>query len=128
MAGPWRTTHAAESGGHGRLPPGCPSPVRFTPMLAILDRGHARNCQGLSRREFLRIGSLTLGLSGLSLPGLLASQARAGAGASSAPKAVVLLFLQGGPTQHETWDPKPDAPQEYRTIVDCVSTALPGVS
>jgi hypothetical protein len=97
-------------------------------MLAILDRGHARNCQGLSRREFLRIGSLTLGLSGLSLPGLLASRARAEAGGSPAPKAVVLLFLQGGPTQHETWDPKPDAPQEYRTIVDCVSTALPGVS
>jgi hypothetical protein len=39
----------------------------------------------------------------------------------------VLLFLQGGPTQLETWDPKPDAPREYRTIVDCVPTALPGV-
>jgi len=97
-------------------------------MLAILDRGHARDCQGLRRREFLRIGSLALGLSGLSLPGLLAGRARAGAGESSGPRAVVLLFLQGGPTQHETWDPKPDAPREYRTIVDCVPTALPGVS
>jgi hypothetical protein len=97
-------------------------------MLAILDRGHASDCQGLRRREFLRIGSLALGLSGLSLPGLLASRARAGAGESSGPRAVVLLFLQGGPTQLETWDPKPDAPREYRTIVDCVPTALPGAS
>src|SRR5947209_8061097 len=97
-------------------------------MLTILDRGYARNCQGHSRREFLRIGSLALGLSGLSLPALLASQARAGSSDTAASKAVVLLFLQGGPTQLETWDPKPEAPKEYRTLGDVIPTALPGVS
>ncbi len=97
-------------------------------MLTILDRGHAGNCQGLSRREFLRVGSLALGLAGLSLPALLASRARADSGSTPPPRAVVLLFLQGGPTQLETWDPKPDAPKESRTIVDPIPTALPGVS
>ncbi len=94
-------------------------------MLSIFDSGYARHCQGQTRREFLRIGSL--GLAGLTLPELLAARARAGeSGDSTAQKSVVLLFLQGGPTQLETWDPKPDAPQEYRTLGDTIATALPG--
>jgi uncharacterized protein (DUF1501 family) len=97
-------------------------------MFTIFDRGHASTCQGHSRREFLRIGSLGLGLAGLSLPELLAVKAAAAeAGDSTDHKAVVLLFLSGGPTQLETWDPKPEAPQEYRTLVDTIPTALPGV-
>lgn len=94
-------------------------------MLTILDHGHASNCQGLSRREFLRIGSL--GLGGLTLPGLLAARAQANSGSSPSHKSVVLLFLQGGPTQHETWDPKPEAPIQYRTLVDTVRTATLGM-
>ena len=97
-------------------------------MLTIQDRGFAHNCQGHSRREFLRIGSLGLGLSGLSLSGLLESKALAGASSSVGDKAVVLLFLSGGPTQHETWDPKPNAPKEYKTQADCIQTTLSGVS
>lgn len=95
-------------------------------MLTILDRGRARTCQGPTRRAFLRVGSL--GLAGLSLPELLAAKARAASGDSTDHKSVVLLFLQGGPTQLETWDPKPAAPQEYRTVVGTVPTALPGVA
>jgi len=94
-------------------------------MLTIFDRGYTRNCQGRTRREFLRIGGLALG--GLTLPELLAAKARAASGDSTSQKSVVFLFLQGGPTQLETWDPKPDAPAEYRTIVDTIPTALPGV-
>lgn len=97
-------------------------------MLSILDQGYASNCQGLSRREFLRVGSLGFGLGGLTLPGLLATKAQANTSASPGRKSVVLLFLQGGPTQHETWDPKPNAPIQYRTLVDTMQTALPGVS
>jgi hypothetical protein len=96
-------------------------------MLTIHDRGFASNCQGLSRREFLRIGSLGLGLSGLTLPGLLAARAQAKESSGPPQKAVVLLFLQGGPSQLETWDPKPEAPKEYRTHTDCIPTAHPGV-
>src|SRR5262245_64525888 len=97
----------------------------------MLGQGHASSCQGQSRREFLRIGSLAslgLGLGGLTLPALLAAKARADSNGSSAHKSVVLLFLQGGPTQHETWDPKPSAPMQYRTLADTVRTALPGVT
>ena len=96
-------------------------------MLTIHDRGFASDCQGLSRREFLRIGSLGLGLSGLTLPGLLATRAQAREGSGTPRRAVVLLFLQGGPSQLETWDPKPGAPKEYRTHTDCIRTAHPGV-
>jgi uncharacterized protein (DUF1501 family) len=92
-------------------------------MLTVQDRGFARTCSGRSRREFLRIGAL--GLGGLTLPDLLAAKAQAGD--STQHKSVVLLFLSGGPTQHETWDPKPDAPAEYRTLGDTIPTALPGV-
>lgn len=95
-------------------------------MLTIFDRGCASTCQGLSRRQFLRVGSLGLGLSGLTLSGLL--RAQASTSASPERKSVVLLFLQGGPTQLETWDPKPSAPDTVRTLVDCVRTGLPGVS
>jgi len=76
-----------------------------------------------SRRDFLRIGSLALG--GLSLPQLFA---RAEAGKLTTDKAVVMVFLQGGPSQLETFDPKMTAPQEIRAIFGEVQTKLPGVT
>jgi hypothetical protein len=76
-----------------------------------------------TRREFLRIGSLALG--GLTLPGR-------GARAAEAPlitdRAVVFLFLQGGPSQIETFDPKMTAPEEIHSIFGEVKTTLPGVT
>ena len=67
--------------------------------------------QGHCRRDFLTIGSLGL-LGGLTLPRLLASSPRAAAGSGRpvTDKAVVLLFLQGGPSHIETFDPKMTAP------------------
>ncbi len=80
-----------------------------------------------SRREFLRIGSLALG--GLSLPGLFARRARAAnAGGLTTDKAVVFLFLQGGPSQIETFDPKMTAPEGIRSIFGEVQTPLSGVT
>jgi hypothetical protein len=97
-------------------------------MLTLLDRSLDRNCQGYCRREFLKIGALSL-FGGLSLPNLLAARA------SAAPvsrfvkdKAVVLLFLQGGPSHIETFDPKMSAPAEVRGIFGEVPTALPGIT
>jgi Protein of unknown function (DUF1501) len=84
----------------------------------------------LNRREFLRVGSLALG--GLSLSGLLARQARAADSGGTAQlttgKAVVFLFLQGGPSQIEMFDPKMTAPDTIRSIFGEVQTALPGVT
>jgi uncharacterized protein (DUF1501 family) len=96
-------------------------------MLCLSDTAFDRNCQGLARREFLRIGGLTLG--GLTLPGLLAARARAAAqGRPVTEKSVVLLFLQGGPPQFETFDPKMGGPSDYRSVTGEVATKLPGVT
>src|SRR5271155_668844 len=98
-------------------------------MFTIRARASDRNCQGYCRRDFLKIGSLGL-LGGLSLPQLLASRARAayGSGRPVTDKAVVLLFLQGGPSHIETFDPKMSALPEVRSITGEVKTVLPGVS
>lgn len=82
------------------------------------------------RRDFLRVGSLALG--GLSLPWLI-PQASAGAKLSEAgkpvtDKAVVFLFLHGGPSQFETFDPKMTAPAEIRSATGEIKTAIPGVT
>jgi uncharacterized protein (DUF1501 family) len=80
----------------------------------------------LSRRELLRIGSLTLG--GLSLANLLAAKAAAEPATSSVgDRSVIFLFQQGGPPQFETYDPKPDAPAEIRTVTGITQTAIPGI-
>lgn len=80
----------------------------------------------LSRRAFLTIGSL--GLGGLTLSSLLAGRARA-ADVSDLVRnrSVVFLFQQGGPSQFETYDPKPDAPEGVRTLTGTIQTSLPGV-
>ena len=91
-------------------------------MWSIRNQG-ARLCDGLTRREWLRVGGLSA--FGLSLPALLASRA-VGAAAGKA-KACIVLFHLGGPPQHETWDPKPDAPAEIRGSFRPIDTAVPGV-
>src|SRR5580700_1551797 len=99
------------------------------PMLSILDRGgYGRTCQGYHRREFLRIGGLGL-LGGLTLPGLLRAQAElTSAGLPVRDRSVILLFLQGGPSHIEFFDPKMSAPEEIRSLTGEVETKLPGVT
>src|SRR5438094_6247441 len=99
-------------------------------MLTIQDEG-SRLCDGLTRRDWLRAGSL--GLFGLSLPALLQTRrARAALAdrgqAFGQAKACIVLFLMGGPPQHETWDPKPDAPAEIRGDLRPISSAVGGLS
>ncbi len=81
-------------------------------------------CSGPSRRELLRVGGLSA--FGLSLPQLLAARANAGGGTRSA-KSCIVLFLMGGPPQHSTWDPKPDAPAEVRGEFGPIDTNVPGM-
>ncbi|MEI7686995.1 MAG: DUF1501 domain-containing protein [Planctomycetota bacterium] len=90
-------------------------------MLSICD-----NSVGMNRRKMLTVSGLTLG--GLALSGSSRSQA-ADASASSVltGKSIIFIFQQGGPSQFETFDPKPNAPQDIRTIGRCIQTALPSV-
>lgn len=85
----------------------------------------AEFCDGLARRSFVRAG-LT-GVAGLTLPQLLQLQAQAAPAAQRNDAAVIYLELAGGPTQHETWDPKPEAPAEYRGPCGVVNTTVPGI-
>lgn len=81
----------------------------------------------LGRRDFLRVGSLALG--GLTLPDLLA--ARAWAAAEKRPvtdKSVIFLFMHGGPSQIETFDPKMTAPAGVRSATGEIATRLPGIT
>lgn len=77
----------------------------------------------LSRRAFLKFGGLALG--GLTLPEILA--ARAASGNAVAETSVILLYMHGGPSQLETYDLKPDAPTEYRSLYKPVATAVAGM-
>ena len=98
-------------------------------MLTMQDRDRAAKlCDGMTRRDWLRVGSL--GAFGLSLPSLLqARQAEAAAGDSSFGKAksCIVVFLLGGPPQQETWDPKPEAPVEVRGELKPIATSTPGL-
>jgi hypothetical protein len=96
-------------------------------MLELGRRFH-RCCEGTTRRSLLRAGAL--GATGMMLPDLLRAEAaqRSGAeGGKASEKSVILVWLDGGPPQHETYDPKPDAPVEYRGPLKSIASAIPGV-
>jgi Protein of unknown function (DUF1501) len=102
-------------------------------MLRILEPASTRRNGPLSRREWLQIGGA--GLGGLSLPMLAAASGRqansdlAGVqGAFGKAKSVIVIFLGGGPPQHETWDPKPEAPAEIRGGFGTIATRTPGLA
>ena len=98
-------------------------------MLQIVNKG-ARLCDGLTRRQLMQVGSLTFG--GLSLPRLLQARELAQPFPVSdkefgRAKNVIFLYLAGGPPQHETFDPKPDAPAGIRGPFNPISTNVPGI-
>ncbi len=96
-------------------------------MLDLITECTNRTCDGATRREFLRIGALSLG--GLSLTGLLAARARAAAsGVRVKDTSVVMVFLTGGPSQIETFDPKMTAPGDVRSVTSELATSIPGVT
>src|SRR5262245_56369475 len=78
-----------------------------------------------SRRWFLQTG--LAGLAGLSLPDLLRCRAQGSAARRADRKAVILIWLSGGPSQLDTWDPKPAAPSEVRGPFGSTATKVPGI-
>src|SRR3954451_15996852 len=82
-----------------------------------------RRLLAMERRSFLKVG--VLGLAGLSLADVLRAEAKQAH--ASREKSVIILWMRGGPSQHETWDPKPDAPAEYRGAFGSMSTKVPGI-
>src|SRR5262249_4133541 len=90
-------------------------------------------CDGWSRREFLRVGGASL--LGLSLADILRLQAHADSAPSDPKlksvwdnaKSVILIFLQGGPSHIDIWDPKPDAPSNVRGEFKPIKTVVPGI-
>lgn len=92
-------------------------------MLQIKQGQAARNCRGMTRRTALQAGFLSV--LGLGLPDLLRLRAEGAAGSDD--KAVILIWLDGGPSHIETYDPKPDAPAEYRGPFGTIQTRVPGI-
>ncbi len=91
-------------------------------MLTILGQKH-RYCDGLSRRNFLRIGSLALG--GLALPDLL--RAESDSGGRRSHKAIIMIYLPGGPPHQDMFDLKMEAPSEIRGEFRPIRTNVPGI-
>ena len=85
---------------------------------------------GVSRRDVLRVGGA--GMLGMSLGGMLQLQAQANEGSSGGAgwgraKSVILCYLQGGPSHLDLWDPKPDVPDNVKSVFSPIDTVLPGV-
>jgi hypothetical protein len=82
-----------------------------------------RFCDGVSRRSFLKVGALALG--GITLPDLLRAEARSGIRRSH--KAIIMIYLPGGPPHQDTFDLKPEAPLEIRGELRPIATSVPGI-
>src|SRR5262249_37263900 len=93
-------------------------------MLEFIGRG-SRTCDGVNRRNFLKVGALAFG--GLTLPNLLAARARGAQSAAGAKKSVILVWLAGGPSHIDMYDLKPNAPAEVRGEFKPISTNVPGI-
>jgi hypothetical protein len=81
-------------------------------------------CDGITRRNFLKIGAFG---AGLTLAEMLRSQARAGASPSTPSKSAIMIYLPGGPSHMDMYDLKPDAPAEYRGEFKPIATNVAGV-
>ncbi len=102
--------------------------VGATTMLTLLGPRppHSGFCDGVSRRNFLKIGSL--GLGGIALPELLRAESASGIRSAGQPhKAIIMIFLPGGPSHQDMFDLRMDAPAEIRGEFKPISTNVPGI-
>src|SRR5262245_56451645 len=94
-------------------------------MLTVWGAKRQGYCDGISRRDFLRVGGL--GATGLTLADLLRLKANGAVNAKAAHKAVIMIFLTGGPSHIDMYDLKPEAPVEYRGEFKPIQTNVPGI-
>ena len=92
-------------------------------MLSLFGPQRQALCDGIARRDFLRIGSLAMG--GLSLPQLLNAESQNGT--KRGFKSVIMIYLCGAPPHQDMWDLKMDAPSEIRGPYKPISTKVPGI-
>ena len=92
-------------------------------VLSLYSQSQVGFCDGVSRRNFLRIGGLAMG--GLSFNNLL--RAEAAQKLTNRQKAVIMVFLPGGPPHQDMWDMKPDAPSEVRGEFKPINTNVDGI-
>ena len=93
-------------------------------MLTIFGNSEGSFCDGISRRNFMRIGSL--GLGAMAMPDLFKAQAASGE-TSKVQKSIIMIFLPGGPPHQDMWDIKVDAPAEVRGEFSPIKTNVPGI-
>ncbi len=97
-------------------------------MLTILGRSSNPFCDGVSRRSFLQVGALAMG--GLSLPQILRAESAPTATSpvrSRSHKAVIMIFLPGGPPHQDMWDIKTEAPSDIKGPFEPIKTKVPGI-
>ena len=94
-------------------------------MFTFTDKGSINTCDGTTRRDFLRAG--TLGAIGLSLPQFNALRAAGATDKSKDDRACIMIFNLGAPSQMDTWDPKPDAQREVRGPFKAINTNADGM-
>lgn len=102
--------------------------MAFPSPNSAFESWHPRQREGLtldSRRNFLKVS--LAGIAGLSLPRLLEQRARAGQSRAAGGNSVILLWMAGGPSHIDTWDPKPERPWNNRGPFSVTQTRLPGV-
>ncbi len=92
-------------------------------MLNLTGRGTAHTCDGITRRDFLQVG--TLGVTGLTLADYYAAQAAGAVDGSKDDRACIMIFNLGAPSQLDTFDMKPDAPAEIRGPFQPIETSVP---
>lgn len=94
-------------------------------MLRFTGRGKTHTCDGMTRRDFLEVGSLSA--IGLGLADMMALRAAGATTDSSDERSAIMIFNLGAPSQLDTWDMKPDAPAEIRGPFKPIQTNLPGL-
>jgi hypothetical protein len=94
-------------------------------MLTLMGSGSAQTCNGVTRRDFLQVG--TLGAIGLGLPQYLAASEAGGVDPAKSNRSAIMIFNLGAPSQLDTFDMKPDAPVEIRGPFKPIPTNAPGI-